>query len=223
MDNSVFEKHAEYNGVKTHIRIPNEPLGVVFIAPGALVKTDTPLVQSIQKTCEEEGYATVVADLSKTPLNDDDLYNVHKFFTRDLSAVIDQAMTDNDFGTDAYDLIAHSMGGAAALTLASDNHDLSRLIVLDPTPVEDKIAGGIIADTHIITSAVRSFKTAGSNLHDRLPPEIFKTLHIIQTEKDRSSGHMFEGKLDELSKRIRETLHDDTPDFTPPESSPDLG
>ncbi len=211
----MLEKHVEYNGIEAQIRIPDEPTGLVFIAPGAQISTNAPLIQAIANAHEDRGMATVIANLGGSELEMNDPFNVHKHFTAGLEAVIDGYMKDNAYKPDQFELTGHSMGGAAVMSVAK-NHPVSSITALDPTPVHTDVLTNIDSPTTIIISDVRSFKNSGRRMFSELEPTgMAHELHEIATSKDRNSGHMFEGQEHAVADVIRNQTppsHDlDTP------------
>lgn len=216
------EKHVEYDGVLARVRTPETPTGVTFIAPGALVQMDAPLIQAIQNACEEKGRIVVVADLGQTPLIVDDPSNVHGHFENNFRKVVDGYLEDyNDIGGQ-FELIGHSMGGAAALCV-SDDFLLSSMTVLDPMPVASEMLQGINCPVNVIISDVRSYRNPGKRMFNELSDYSDQhALHEVKTSKDMQSGHVFEGQEGEVAQIIREHS---VPEYKPndPDTSFDLG
>tara|TARA_R110002095_G_scaffold192491_1_gene170387 strand:- start:473 stop:1141 length:669 start_codon:yes stop_codon:yes gene_type:complete len=209
-----FEKHMQYNGSNAHIRIPEEPQGLAFIAPGAAVSPNDPLIQSVRRACEDKGMATVVADLSQTQLITDDPNHVNGHFVTELKNIIDGYMADNEYTPDTFELIGHSMGGSAALMIAQD-YPVSALTLLDPTPVSTETLEGIESPTTIIVSNVRSFKASGRRMASTLEDTgALTALHEIDTSTERNSGHRFVGATDAIEDIIR------SQDIAPPAPTP---
>jgi len=201
MSQPPFEKFINYGNTRAHIRILENPTGLVFIAPGAEVKIDDPLLKAIRDSCEAKGQATVLADLGKTPINMENPYNVHGNFTKALQNVIEGYTADNDFMPNKFELIGHSMGGAAVLTLAKDNPVL-QITVLDPVPVGPNILKTVECPTNFILSNVRSFRAAGERMFNDLvqQTDISHSIHKIETSKKREEGHMFIGATSHVAK-----------------------
>lgn len=174
------------------------------------MKTNDPLVKAITEACAAKGQAVVLADLGKTPLNLEDPYNVHGNFSMALQSVIDGYRADNDYMPEAFELIGHSMGGAAVLTLVKDN-PVSEITVLDPVPVDPEILKTIDCPAQFILSNVRSFKGAGERMFNQLvgQGDTPHTLHKIDTSKERDEGHYFRGKTAEVKGVIRGKMEQD--------------
>lgn len=212
-DMATDEKHVEYDGVLARVRTPETPTGVTFIAPGALVQMDAPLIQVIQDACEEKGRVVVVADLGQTPLIVDDPSNVHGHFENNFRQVVDGYLEDHNDVGGQFELIGHSMGGAAALCVA-DDFLLSSITVLDPMPVASETLQGIDCPVNVIISDVRSYRNPGKRMFNELSDYSDQhTLHEVETSKDMAVGHIFEGQEDEVSQIIR--------DYSAPEYTPD--
>ncbi|PCJ98184.1 MAG: hypothetical protein COA45_08520 [Zetaproteobacteria bacterium] len=204
MVDQVNEQHVEYGGVPARIHSPENPTGLTFIAPGALVSMDAPLIQAIQKACEEEGRTVVVADLGNTPLITNDPSNVHGNFTKNLQQVIDGYCEDSNYEDNDFGLIGHSMGGAAVLSLA-DDYAVSAVTVLDPMPVPSEILQNIDCPVNVIISKVRSYRNPGKRMFNELDGYSDQhMLHEVETSKDMKSGHIFEGQEGEVAKIIRD-------------------
>lgn len=205
MNTQPYEKHVQYNGIRTQIRIPEDPVGLVFIAPGAAVQPQSNLITTSQKAAEDMGYTTVVADLSEVKISNNVLYYAHEDFVRAMKGVIDGYLSEHDDGPEDYGIIAHSMGGAAAIEIASVNPNVSKLTLFDPTPVHPHILEAIDCPTNIVVSNVRSFKNSGSRAFDVIKGNHSDNcLHKLETSTERQSGHMFEGQ----SKRIKDIVTD---------------
>jgi len=162
MSTPPFEKQVAYDGTKALIRIPAEPTGLAFIAPGAQVGPNHPLILAIRDGYEDRGMATVIADLGKSELVKDDAFDVHANFKDGLQHVIDGYMSDNTYTPSTFELAGHSMGGAAAMIVASNN-PVSRLTVLDPTPIDNENIQNIDCPTTMILSQARSFNASGNS------------------------------------------------------------
>ncbi len=122
--------------------------------------------------------------------------------------------------------MAHSMGGAAALEIASGNPNVSMLTLFDPTPVHPNVLESIDCPAHIAVSNVRSFKNSGSKAFAALEDNNAEnSFHAIDTSKERQSGHMFEGQETQVRHVIHEALgingvsHDETHDLDAPENT----
>ncbi len=199
---SIYEKKAEYGGVLAHIRIPEEPTGLVFIAPGAQVNVSDDLIEYTRKAAEDKGQATVVAALGGVGFTDDAL-NVHGKFTDTLKSVIDEYMADNEYTPDDYEMIGHSMGGAAVLSLASDKA-VSRITVIDPVPVDTPILNDIHCPTDFVVSNVPSFHRTGKRMHNDMQMNGHNpVLHKIDTSAEREAGHMFLGQEQQIAAIIQ--------------------
>lgn len=202
-----IDRHTEYDGIDAHIRIPENPKGLVFIAPGAAVRTQSSLITTVQDAFEERGMATVVADIGQSGIIMTDPKNVHCNFTDNLQNVINGYYQDqeNDYTPDQFELAGHSMGGAAVLTLAPDA-SVSAVTVFDPTPVSEEQLSQIEAPVTIMVSQVRSFKAAGNIALKRLGgEENGHMIHEMNTSTERQSGHMFEGAEEDITNIILNT------------------
>ena len=198
-----IEKHVDYNGSSAHIRIPESPTGLVFIAPGTAEKPNEPLVQTIREAYESKGMATVVADLSETPLNKDDPFNVHAHFAEEMRNVIDGYMADNEYTPDEFELAGHSAGAAAALSIAGEDYPVSKLTVLDLIPLSTETLQSVECPTNMIVSSVRQYKAPGRRMFNTLEENgVAATLHQIETSKEVESGHRFEGALSKVKETI---------------------
>ncbi len=226
MSTQPYEKHVQYNGIRTQIRIPEDPVGLVFIAPGAAVQPQSNLITTSQKAAEDMGYTTVVADLSEVKISNNVLYYAHEDFVSAMKGVIDGYLSEHDDGPEDYGIIAHSMGGAAAIEIASGNPNVSKLTLFDPTPVHPNVLESIDCPAHIVVSNVRSFKNSGSKAFAALKDNNAEnSFHAIDTSKERQSGHMFEGQETQVRHVIHEALgmnglsHDETHDLDAPENT----
>ena len=212
----MLEKRAEYDGIAAHIRIPDDPTGLVFIAPGAAVDPNEPLIQSVRNAYEDRGMATVVADLSRTELITSNAQNVHGNFTEELRSVIDGYMSDNGYVPEKFELAGHSMGGAAVLSLTKD-YPVSAITLFDPTPVKEETLQTVDCPATVIVSNVRSFRATGHRMFGTLQQNEGSTLHNIETSPERNSGHRFEGKTQEIEQIIHQYDEDETrPDVPAP-------
>lgn len=225
MSEQPFEKQVTYGQTKAFIRIPEEPTGLAFIAPGAQVGANDPLMRTIRDSYEDRGMATVIADLGQSELQENDAFNVHADFTTKLQQVIDGYMADNDYTPDSFELAGHSMGGAAAITVANHN-PVSSLTVLDPTPMSDEQIKDVDCPTTMILSKVRSFNNSGKRMYATLEDSgMANGLHELDTSKDRSEGHLFEGAnirhniasiiFEQGASNSNIAPSDDTPNNTP--------
>jgi len=199
-----IDRHTTYDGVDAHIKIPESPKGLVFIAPGAAVSTQSSLIITVQDAFEERGLASVVADIGQSGIIMDDPKNVHGNFADNLQRVINGYYQDqeNDYTPDQFELAGHSMGGAAVLTLAPDA-SVSAVTVFDPTPVSEEQLAQIEAPVTIMVCQVRSFKAAGHIAFKRLGgEENGHTIHEMNTSTERQSGHMFEGAEKDITDVI---------------------
>lgn len=200
---SVYEKKAEYGGVLAHIRIPEEPTGLMFIAPGAQVNVSDDIIAYTQQAAEDKGLATVVAALGGVPLNTSDVTNVHKNFTSALQGVVDGYMADNDYTPDEFEMVGHSMGGSAVFQIAAEN-PVSRITTLDPMSVSEETLKTIHCPTEIVVSSVRSCKNIGKRIHSDLQMNGHNAgLHHIETSETRSEGHMFLGQEQQIAAIIQ--------------------
>ena len=215
-------EHMEYGGVGAYIHSPENPTGLVFIAPGALVSPNSPLIQSIQSACSEDGRRVVVADLGQTPLIFDDPSNVHGNFTNSFQKVIDGYLSDSDYADEPFELIGHSMGGAAALSVLQD-YSVSSVTVLDPMPVGSDVLPDIDCPVNVIISKVRSYRNPGKRMFGELADMNDKHgLFEVETSKDAGLGHVFAGQEDEAAQIIRD-LYVAENRFDDPEPFVDLG
>ncbi len=213
MNGPPFEKHVSYDGIRAHIRIPEQPTGLTFIAPGAGVQMDSSLIQAIRRTAEERGRAVVTVDIGGLPVPRDRLYvDAHIAFVPPLKSVLDGYLSGEDYVPEDFEVIAHSMGAAASLQLASD-YPVSNLILLDPVRINHNYIGDLTCPVHFVLSNVRSFRASGQNMYRDLGDSIPKSKHLVETSADRASGHMFEGQEGEVRRVIDSLLIDvDHPD-----------
>ena len=210
---SVTEKIATYDGINTHIRIPEDPTGLVFIAPGAQVSTTSSLIRAVQNAYEERGMATVVANLGGSELIMNDPNNVHGNFSNGLQDVINKYYEDNHYTPDTFELAGHSMGGAATLSIAPNN-PVSAVTVFDPTPVNAEVLSEVDSKVVIMVSQVRSFKAAGHRLLDKLGGvDTEHEIHELPTSAERMDGHMFVGAEQSIKHIILSQDEDTSPNF----------
>ncbi len=214
------EEYVTYEGVNAHIRIPDNPSGLVFIAPGALVSTESPLINAIQNAFEDRGMATVIADIGISEVKMDDPTNVHGDFSKNLQTVIDGYYSTHDYTPDTFELAGHSMGGAASLSITPDN-PVSAITVFDPTPAPAERLSQIEAPVTIAVSQIRSFKAAGHRALERLGGSPNNhSIYELNTSQERHSGHMFVGAEDEIARIILN--HSDDRDTDPSLNTLDL-
>lgn len=200
----THEKQVEYGGVSAHISTPENSTGLVFIAPGALVSFDAPLIKSIQAASIEDGRTVVIADLGQTPLIENDPSNVHGNFDNNLRQVIDGYLDSDDYAGEKLEFIGHSMGGAAVLSLVPE-YLVSAVTVLDPMPVTSEKLQDIDCPVNVIISDVRSYRNPGKRMFNELNDYSDEhVLHEVETSKDMQSGHIFEGQEDEVAQIIRD-------------------
>ena len=197
----MYESHVEYGGVSAYISSPEDPTGLVFIAPGALVSRDAPLIEA-KKSSVDDGRTVVVADLGGKPHNSDISYSRGNFITN-LRQVIDGFLDDNGCKDEGFEIVGHSMGGAAALSIAADYPVIS-VTALDPMAVEFDNLQEIDCPVNMIISDVRSYRNPGKRMFNELSDSGDQhTLHEVEASKDVKSGHVFEGQEDEVARIIR--------------------
>lgn len=216
MNQPPYEKYINYGETRAHIRIPENPTGLVFIAPGTDVAISDPLMRALCDACAEKGQATVLADIGKTPHNTSDPFNVQANFVSAMQSIIDGYSADNNYMPAQFELIGHSIGGAAVLSLAKDN-PVSQITVLDPVPVNPDILKTIECPAHFILSNVRSFRAVGERMFNQLvgQTDTPHTLHKIDTSKERDEGHYFRGKTTEVKDILSGNNGVSEPDVMP--------
>lgn len=211
----THEQQVEYGGVSAHISTPENSTGLVFIAPGALVSLDAPLIKSIQAASVEDGRTVVIADLGQTPLIEGDPSNVHGNFDNNLRQVIDGYLEDNGYADEQFELIGHSMGGSAVLSVASE-YPVSAISVLDPMHVAPEKLQDIECPVNVIISDVRSYRNPGKRMFNELSGYNDQhALHKVETSQNMPSGHIFEGQEDEVAQIIRDYHASDELDTSP--------
>ncbi|MGH1404039.1 MAG: hypothetical protein ACRBDL_07325 [Alphaproteobacteria bacterium] len=201
---TTFEKHMNYGDTRAYIRIPEEPTGLVFIAPGAQVDVNAPLITQIQKAAEDKGQATVIAALGGAKLNDTDPNNVHGNFVNGLQEVINGYMADNAYTPDEFEMIGHSMGATAVLAIAAE-HPTSRITAIDPAPIDNDALADIHCPTDIIISNVRQYRAVGKRIHGEMQNNGQNpTINQIETSPDKPEGHLFSGQESQVAAIIRD-------------------
>lgn len=161
-------------------------------------------MKTISDACEAKGQAFVLADLGDIPLNREDPCNIHENFIPALRNVIEGYSADNNYMPDTFEIIAHSMGGAAALTLAKD-FPISGMTLLDPVLFDGDVLETVNCSTSVVLSDVRSFRSIGQHIFRELSQQsqFPHTLYQIGTSKEREEGHMFRGQTAEIARIIR--------------------
>lgn len=200
----AHEKHVEYDGVSAHISTPENPTGLVFLVPGNKLTPDVPFLKAIKNACEDKGQVVVSIDLSAIDIMQRNVTNIHDNFTDGLRKVIDGYCEGNNFLPDEFELIGHSISGAAVLTVASE-YPVSAVTVLDPMPVASEILQDMDCPVNVIISKVRSYRNPGKRMFNELSGYSDQhALHEVETSKDMQSGHIFEGQEDEVAQIIRD-------------------
>ncbi len=207
----THEEQVEYGGVSARIRTPENPAGLTFVAPGALVSMDDDLIQSIEEACIEKGQIVVVADLGQTPYTSD-IPSSRGNFIESFRQVVDGYLENSDYTGEQFELIGHSMGGAAALSVASE-YPVSAVTVLDPMAAEYDVLQDIECPVNVIISDVRSYRNPGKRMFNELSGYSDQhALHEVKTSKDMPGGHIFEGQEGEVAQIIRDYRAPNEPD-----------
>ncbi len=196
-------EHVEYDGVSAYISSSDDSSGLVFIAPGALVEHDSTLITSVKDSLSGEGRTVVVADLGDTPHNSD-IPNSRDNFVENLRKVIDGYLEENSSTEKGFEIVGHSMGGAAALSVASD-YPIISVTALDPMAVDSEIIQEIDCPVNIIISDVRSYRNPGKRMFKELDGNGDQhALYEVETSKDVKSGHIFKGQEDVVAEISRD-------------------
>ena len=206
MSDKVTEKLVDYNGIRSHVIIPENPSTLAFIFSGFDMKPSDDLMQNLRRGAMERGAATVLPDMTGVKLNEADPENVFSNFKDAVNSVVEGYYADYDiYKPEQFEIIAHSAGGAGAL-MAAPNHNLSHLTLLDPTLAGKECPEGIDCPTNFILSSMRSYRRVGKQRHSELSQYNPNTQLILldSDSKDRDTAHNFREFMPEVKALIRD-------------------
>lgn len=183
--------------VMAQVRAPLGALGTVIFAHGSGSGRKSPRNLQVADAMHHAGYATVLADLLADDEDADQTFDV-SFLAQRLSAVTKWSKDHPVLGKTKFALFGASTGAAAALAVASENHDV--LCVISRGGRVDLAGEYLDSVTQPVLLLVGSRDTVVKNLNELVRDRLGErcTLSIVE-----GASHLFaeRGALDQVARQ----------------------
>lgn len=212
-------RDVNYSGFDTQIHTPDNPGGLCFVISGENMPPTDPFIQGIRQAAEDKRLVTITPDLTSVgryfggapnpasgPDQPDETMCVHHNFSEALDSAIQGYFADeaNDFKPERFEVLAHSIGAAAALSAPTRHSNISQITALDPIPTEGAFLQNTTCPVHIILSEYPSFRRAGKRISGHLKdhnPD--NTLDLVATTADKATAHQFRNNMDDVTDLVK--------------------